>query len=743
MKLLKNKLFKVWFSYLKLFLILSLSIIAIFGGIQFYSSYNLLKQTALNNNDNTLLLFKESQDALLDQIETSMDGVFTNNLFLHYMDYYYDKNNAMMINVADQLDSIVNANKNIASVCIYYREYGYTLSSDLGPAPVYSYHDQDFLSTLDDLNIQYQYSTQRTTTYDGSTKQVITLVRTLPVYYTTKMPMAYVVINISTDHINNVISQMNTQKDTHVLVFDRDGNTIVGSLPKLEKDKILNDITILETIGHDTLLIQGRQMLVSHIKSSENGWNYIYAVPTENAFGGISKLQTNLLLLTAVVLCASILLSVFFSKRVFEPIRHISDTLEDVSGAEQSAAIYTKDKLVGKIDSVIIRNKQLEGVNLKYELSIHEKAFMGIIKDTSNAEEKSEFYTLLDIEGHPDSRMIIFVTNAGFTGDDDLSGHVSKVLLPIPMELIMAITVSKNETVALVRYGKDLPETDMIRGAYAFLNSVGECPKAVVGISWQFTKGEQITNAYLQAKEALESRIVSINQTVLCYKQPSGNAYPDYPIRIENNILKAVKNRDIMKTQASMDEFEKSILAISPPASLVKSFYLQLYCTSQRIIYNLYNSDANKVNCNHLDLLAMDSISDMSKYMMHIYICAINGINEIQQPESSGYLRDICCYIDKNLNQDLSATRLSELFGISGSTIRNMFRDELGITTKEYIDAQKINHAKQLLSDNSLKVQDIANKLGFYYSQSFIAFFVSTVGMTPGEYRDWLIRENL
>ena len=46
-----------------------------------------------------------------------------------------------------------------------------------------------------------------------------------------------------------------------------------------------------------------------------------------------------------------------------------------------------------------------------------------------------------------------------------------------------------------------------------------------------------------------------------------------------------------------------------------------------------------------------------------------------------------------------------------------------------------VGMVKQLLEDNSLRVQDIAGRIGFNYAQSFITFFKAATNLTPGEYR--------
>ena len=82
---------------------------------------------------------------------------------------------------------------------------------------------------------------------------------------------------------------------------------------------------------------------------------------------------------------------------------------------------------------------------------------------------------------------------------------------------------------------------------------------------------------------------------------------------------------------------------------------------------------------------------------------------------SVAYFADKCCY---------SAKYFGELV-----------KTETGHTAKDYINARLIRAAQQLLSDDSLNITQVSEKLGFEYPQHFVRFFKSHTGKTPSEYR--------
>ena len=58
------------------------------------------------------------------------------------------------------------------------------------------------------------------------------------------------------------------------------------------------------------------------------------------------------------------------------------------------------------------------------------------------------------------------------------------------------------------------------------------------------------------------------------------------------------------------------------------------------------------------------------------------------------------------------------------------------MTLKEYADGRRMVEARRMLLDKKLQIQEIARCLGFEYPQSFIRFFRSIEGVSPGDYRE-------
>lgn len=82
---------------------------------------------------------------------------------------------------------------------------------------------------------------------------------------------------------------------------------------------------------------------------------------------------------------------------------------------------------------------------------------------------------------------------------------------------------------------------------------------------------------------------------------------------------------------------------------------------------------------------------------------------------SVAYFADKCCYSSKYFGE--------------------LVKTETGRTAKDFINDRMLRAAKQLLSDETLSIKMVSQKLGFEYSQHFVRFFKMKTGQTPTEYR--------
>ncbi len=92
-------------------------------------------------------------------------------------------------------------------------------------------------------------------------------------------------------------------------------------------------------------------------------------------------------------------------------------------------------------------------------------------------------------------------------------------------------------------------------------------------------------------------------------------------------------------------------------------------------------------------------------------------------------------HIEKNYQKDLNLKEISDSLNINSIYLGQLFQKEIGILFSDYINNFRINKAKDLLVNTSLKVSEIGELVGYSNKNYFYRKFKSIVGITPSEWR--------
>jgi AraC-like DNA-binding protein len=88
-----------------------------------------------------------------------------------------------------------------------------------------------------------------------------------------------------------------------------------------------------------------------------------------------------------------------------------------------------------------------------------------------------------------------------------------------------------------------------------------------------------------------------------------------------------------------------------------------------------------------------------------------------------------------------SPAEIAHLLGVSREHMARNFRYHVGMTISEFIRSVRIDHAKELLTDLSLCLSNVALGSGFYDQSHMSRAFKLATGMTPCQYRRSLSHE--
>ncbi len=105
--------------------------------------------------------------------------------------------------------------------------------------------------------------------------------------------------------------------------------------------------------------------------------------------------------------------------------------------------------------------------------------------------------------------------------------------------------------------------------------------------------------------------------------------------------------------------------------------------------------------------------------------------------EASHYLiKKAMDVIQRHYAEDLSLLTLGEQLQVNPNYLGRLFKKETGMNFTDYLVRIRMDHAKRLLKQTTLKVYEIAHEIGYEDNAYFSRLFKALHAMTPNEYRN-------
>ncbi|SDB29178.1 response regulator [Eubacterium oxidoreducens] len=140
-----------------------------------------------------------------------------------------------------------------------------------------------------------------------------------------------------------------------------------------------------------------------------------------------------------------------------------------------------------------------------------------------------------------------------------------------------------------------------------------------------------------------------------------------------------------------------------------------------------------------LDLQQMQkeypTLKDQKKLSYEVSVKLAKAMNSNQTMTSNKIIADALAYMEENYKENLSLQNVADAIGISKNYLSNLFKKELDITFVNYLTGLRIERAKELLKEGSLKMYEVAEAVGYNDYAYFSQIFKKHTGVTLSAFR--------
>lgn len=106
-----------------------------------------------------------------------------------------------------------------------------------------------------------------------------------------------------------------------------------------------------------------------------------------------------------------------------------------------------------------------------------------------------------------------------------------------------------------------------------------------------------------------------------------------------------------------------------------------------------------------------------------------------EQQGKSKKIRAAMAHIKDHYGDDLSVSSIADRLELRSTYLSTLFKKETGKTIGEFIEAVRMEKARELLRDDRLKINEVARAVGYHNPNYFTAVFKKATGSYPSDYK--------
>lgn len=478
------------------------------------------------------------------------------------------------------------------------------------------------------------------------------------------------------------------------------------------------------------------------VKNSETciGYKYVYYISGDGNKGVAAVLHILVILLLVTI---SVFMSKLFDRYFFVPFGRLKALFE------------TKEKdslklsyMINEVENVMLTNKNLKNLLDEHSNTIKSKFILDCAKGMTREVDIREFCIKYEYDCfEKESVCIIFTCQVqnvvdGLTNDEWMK--IKKVLFETMSVKLDGIGELLNSELLEFLYVAQCKDTDKISRKLStmLLDIENEYDIRInAAISNIFSGLENLHKAYSQAQYAKAAQLFSDGAYCIKYAdiRSKKNKGVRYPINIEKNLIDSVlANKPDFAKKTLSGVLQENVLDSDLTDNDVGEFVFTITGTIKRIIEQINKTEQEifgKDTVIYLELKMCSTRIELANKITGLFEIIFASLEKTSKTSGSRIADDIINYIDANYQVDLSLTDVCEQFSLSLSYVSRMLREYKNTTFKTYLMQKRVSVAKEIMQNNRyIKIADLAQKVGYLNTMTFIRVFKSQEGISPGAY---------
>lgn len=263
--------------------------------------------------------------------------------------------------------------------------------------------------------------------------------------------------------------------------------------------------------------------------------------------------------------------------------------------------------------------------------------------------------------------------------------------------------------------------------------------KITIGVGNAYPEITMFANSFKDAVDATYYRMICGCGQIIYYEKISPLTYlskEEKNIYIQNfkRSVEAINLSEFMNLINQLFFKPKHLFPLLDTIDIIKNISLMLSNSDLSLNKEDLSIDylSGQINYAIENALTLEALKEaVVDPVSHIF----NNILSATQTQNAKPVRIVLKYIEEHYNEQINLEDMAELVSLNPAYLSNIFKKETGDNFVYYLNAYRIEKAKELLKNTQLTINEVAYSVGFMDGRYFSKSFKKHVGITPKDYR--------
>lgn len=492
-----------------------------------------------------------------------------------------------------------------------------------------------------------------------------------------------------------------------------------------------------------TTTINGKQLLITHTVSPQNGWRYVSVMPETEALGQLDQFQRLMVLYVVIVVILGVLASGYMAHRQSKPLITLSNTLREAFPSQQEQEPLAV--IEGGISRLVQNNQAL-----KKDLDNQRPLMRSTLANSLFNGQCSSLQTLQTLSSGAGISLdfqcfiTVYIRLNTPEGEEGLTQYLQNTGI---RKALIRTMVKEHYPKRSLAYEPDYhtiglllevePDAATQRQMLSqFLNHMAQTMGGqyntfiYCAVGGSCKSPLDVWRSAQQAQQALA--YANAGNPIVWYEtlHQEGDSY-FYPLGIEQRLMNATSAGDIEQVHQLLDTVvEENIVkrTLTPEISL--ELAREMRGTVRRISISYPDLATVKKQLKGWQLTGMSDAFLTALRQTYQLLC-----EQAQKKRSSTnatMIGEIQTYLQQNYaDPDLGLYKAATQFRLSEGYLSYFFREGTGTNFAEYLEKLRLSKAEELLKAGNITVDQIAKQVGYNSAQSFRRAFKKVYGISP------------